>query len=182
MKRWDAILRRIPEKGFFYMVEIGVLRGLISRNVLEARKNVFLFMIDPWEASKPGDRYYDSGDKNATKSQAEHDKDMRTARDIAKIYGGNKAEIIRKRSLDAVKEITPGTIDFVFIDGDHSEEGVSEDIAAWRGMIRKGGWIGGHDYDHPEFPGVKKAVDEAFPSGIELDSERTWFYRMGGGI
>jgi hypothetical protein len=176
MKRWDAILRRIPGKGLFYIVEIGVLRGLTSRNILEARKNVFLYMVDPWEASKPGARYYESGDKNGQKTQFDHDKDMRTALHIARIYGGNKVEVIRKRSLDAVKEFVPGSIDFVFIDGDHSEEGVSEDIAAWRSMIRKDGWIGGHDYDHPDFPGVKKAVDEAFPSGVQLASERTWFY------
>lgn len=175
MKRWDAILRRIPPRDKFIGAEIGVLRGLTSRNLLENRPNLTLYMIDPWKASEPGERYYDSGDKNGQKSQAEHDRDMKSALGIAKLYG-RRARIIRATSKDAIRNFNAGDLDFVFIDGDHSEAGVAEDIAAWRGIIAKGGWIGGHDYGHPDFPGVKKAVDAAFPSGVQLDSEKTWFY------
>jgi hypothetical protein len=69
---------------------------------------------------------------------------------------------------------------FAFIDADHSREGVERDRAAWLPLIRPGGWIGGHDYGHPLFPGVREAVDAAFGGRVELDADRTWFVRLGG--
>lgn len=50
----------------------------------------------------------------------------------------------------------------VFIDGHHSYESASTDIDSWLSLISYGGIICGHDYDNPQHPGVKKAVDERF--------------------
>jgi hypothetical protein len=177
MKRWDAILRRIPEDCDIIGVEIGVLRGLTSVHLLEARPRLTLFLIDPWAESLPGDRYYDSGDDNGRKKQNEHNRDMKTALDNVRRYR-NRARVIRARSINAVYLANNQELDFVFIDGDHSREGVAEDIKLWFDRVKVGGWIGGHDYDHPKFPGVKEAVDAVFPAGVETDSERTWFMRV----
>lgn len=51
-------------------------------------------------------------------------------------------------------------IDLLFIDGDHSYEGVKEDIRLWVRRVKKGGAVLFHDYLGSNF-GVKKAVDEA---------------------
>ena len=53
-----------------------------------------------------------------------------------------------------------GSLDFVFIDGNHSYEFVREDIASWFPIIKRNGLFSGHDYGNEEFPGVKRAVDE----------------------
>ena len=58
--------------------------------------------------------------------------------------------------------VANGALDFVFIDADHGYEAVRDDIANWRDRVRPGGWLGGHDYHPRKFPGVVKAVDEAF--------------------
>lgn len=52
-------------------------------------------------------------------------------------------------------------IDFLFIDGDHSDEGVSSDITKYSPLLRKGGYLFLHDYvDVPENRSmVKTAVD-----------------------
>ena len=175
MKRWDAILRRIPEDRDTYGVEIGVLRGLTSSHLLAARPRLTLFLVDPWAESFPGDRYHDSGDDNGRKSQAEHNRDFKTTLNIVREFG-IRARIIRATSENALYIAKDQSLDFVFIDGDHSREGVAEDIKNWYEMVKVGGWIGGHDYDHQNFPGVKIAVDDAFPSRIVTDSERTWFH------
>ena len=177
MKRWDAILRRLPTDKPLLGVEIGVLRGLTSRNLLENRPLLTLYMVDPWSEVKPGNRYYDSGDLNAIKTQKEHDRDHLTASRVVEPYG--KRAIIQWTTSKIATLTTNDQLDFVFIDGDHSREGVAEDIELWTPKIKKGGWIGGHDYDHPNFPGVKAAVDATFPEGVETDSERTWFKRLG---
>ncbi len=61
-------------------------------------------------------------------------------------------------------------IDFLFIDGDHSEEGASADIAKYVPFVRPGGYIFLHDYlNVPEHNSmVKNAVDRL------LLSDRTY--------
>lgn len=65
-------------------------------------------------------------------------------------------------SVEASRFVPDGWADFVFIDAAHSYHAVKADIEAWKPKVREGGWLGGHDY-HDVFPGVKRAVDEAFP-------------------
>ena len=59
------------------------------------------------------------------------------------------------------------SIDFIFIDGDHSYEGVIKDLKAWIPKIKKTGVISGHDYGwHPP---VHKACDDIFGVGDYTD-------------
>jgi predicted O-methyltransferase YrrM len=51
-------------------------------------------------------------------------------------------------------------IDFLFIDGDHSEQGVGGDIDAWFPHVKEGGYIAFHDYGSNDWPAVKEVVDE----------------------
>jgi len=54
------------------------------------------------------------------------------------------------------------SVDFCFLDGDHTYEAVSEDVRNWFPKIRPGGILAGHDYVSDEHAGVKRAVDEFF--------------------
>jgi len=51
-------------------------------------------------------------------------------------------------------------IDFLYVDADHSYEGVRDDLHAWFPHVKPGGLIIGDDYEHPRYPGVKQAWDE----------------------
>lgn len=51
------------------------------------------------------------------------------------------------------------SIDLLFIDGDHSYEGVKEDIRLWLPKVKFGGFVLFHDYVGMH-AGVKRAVDE----------------------
>ena len=73
----------------------------------------------------------------------------------------------------AAAELVPD-VDMVFIDADHSYESVRADITAWLPKARR--LICGHDYSDPAdyteqsggYPGVKRAVDEAFSDRVRL--------------
>jgi len=78
---------------------------------------------------------------------------------------------------DAAQQIQDGDLDFVFIDGDHSEAGVRQDITNWRPKIRSGGFLTGHDIS---WPTVRKAVDALAP-GYALsskDSDAVWWLKV----
>lgn len=71
---------------------------------------------------------------------------------------------IEKPSVQAAQGFADNELEAVFIDGDHSYDGVRADIAAWAPKVRSGGIIAGHDYTLEHFEGVVRAVTEAFPS------------------
>ena len=51
-------------------------------------------------------------------------------------------------------------IDYLYVDADHSYEGVLADLRAWVPHVKPGGLILGDDYGSDTFPGVQAAWDE----------------------
>jgi predicted O-methyltransferase YrrM len=94
---------------------------------------------------------------------------------VAKAHKG--ATLIVDDSVKAAGKIADGALDFVFIDGDHSYEGVKRDLAAWLPKVKPGGWLMGHDYGNKPDGGVKRAVDE-LGKPIELDCDHVWAVRI----
>lgn len=68
----------------------------------------------------------------------------------------------------------PLSADFIFIDGDHRYDAVKQDIEIALNYIKPDGIIAGHDYTHPDWVDVKRAVDEFFPNAKMIDS--IWYY------
>lgn len=50
-------------------------------------------------------------------------------------------------------------LDMLIIDGDHSERGISLDLALWYAHVKRGGYILCHDYDSKNWPHVKSVID-----------------------
>ena len=54
--------------------------------------------------------------------------------------------------LDQVEQVLNGTkLDFLFIDGDHTYEGVKKDYEMYKHLVKSGGWIGFHDVKDTQF-------------------------------
>jgi len=67
---------------------------------------------------------------------------------------------IIKSSMDAVKDIPMESLDFVYIDANHTRKCAKEDLEEWSKRVRPGGIVSGHDYINNANCGVKDAVDE----------------------
>jgi hypothetical protein len=52
------------------------------------------------------------------------------------------------------------------------------DIKAWLPCVKNAGVIAGHDYDDPQFPGVKTAVDEAFGLENVYSENNVWWVKV----
>ena len=61
--------------------------------------------------------------------------------------------------VDRLKELT-NEIDILFIDGDHSYQGVVDDFRLYEGLVKSGGYIIFDDYRDEGCPGTRTAVDE----------------------
>ncbi len=73
----------------------------------------------------------------------------------------NRVSTIKKWSDDAVDLVPNNHFDLIFIDGNHGYKNLLNDISNYKPKVKAGGILCGHDY-HPRFPGVIKAVKQAF--------------------
>ena len=82
-------------------------------------------------------------------------------------------------SVLAARVVPDGKAYMVFLDADHSKNGLSADIAAWRPKVMKGGVLAGHDW--LTFPGVRDAVMEAFGrhNHVSPDTAACWEVKIG---
>ncbi len=153
-------------------VEVGVYKGDLSSRLLKADPNLLLFMVDPWNVKA----YKDTDDDYAKLSQEEFSEVMETAFMVVSPYK-DRAQVIRKTSVEAAPMFEDKSLDFVFIDADHSYEATSEDIKLWWPKVRIGGLLCGHDYRDDKHPGVKRAVHEFIGTKREmrLGENYTWF-------
>lgn len=85
-----------------------------------------------------------------------------------------RATVLATTTREASAVVLDGSLDFVFIDADHSEAAVRDDIACWQPKVRSGGWLGGHDYQPRKFPGVVRAVDAAFGKRAQFWPGTIW--------
>jgi predicted O-methyltransferase YrrM len=181
MVRAATVAKRIAGRDAVKGAEIGVFTGAMSAALLNSCPNLELFMVDSWEAN--GAAYKgDSGDYHADLDRRKQDW-CRTKAIEGTSFAKDRRSVLAMRSLRAAELVHDDSLDFAFIDADHSYEGCKADIEAWTPKIKRGGWICGHDYANPDFPkfGVTKAVDEFVAArGLKLETDEnfTWFARI----
>lgn len=177
--RAKEILKRLPD-GPVKGVEIGVFAGELSVELLQ-RQDMELTMVDSWKSHGEG-VFKDSDDFHATLTQERQDGYLLMATNATE-FAGNRRKIFKMESTDAPKYFEDESLDFVFIDADHTYEGCKADLHAWYPKVKKGGLFCGHDYEIPQWPKfeVKRAVDEFLESKglkIELGDNYTWFTQL----
>ncbi len=127
------IAKTINRLEFSKGAEVGVQNGRYSKVLCQHITSCELLCIDSW-----------SGENSA--------KEYKVAKEGLKSYN---ATLIKKTSMEAVKSIPENSLDFVYIDSNHSL--VEEDLTEWSRRVKPGGIIAGHDY---HLQSVKNAVDK----------------------
>lgn len=141
MQNRIKLIEHFRDLGFKKGAEIGVFDGRFSEVICETIPGVDLLSIDSWEVGRIFPKKKIAVEK------------------LSRFEGST---IIHDTSLNAAKDIEDGSLDFVFIDGEHSYKSVDEDIKAWTPKVRIGGIVSGHDYyvTRTGNTGVIRAVDE----------------------
>ncbi len=131
------------ELGYKIGAEIGVRMGGYSKTLLECNPNLSLICIDPW----------------APYGKISQDKQDRYFHHCQVVLNPYKTTFVKKTSMDALKDVQDGTLDFVYIDGLHDFDNVMRDIIEWSKKVRPGGIVSGHDYCNSYQYGIIPAVD-----------------------
>ncbi len=122
------------EMGYTAGVEIGVDKGEFSEKLCQA--GLTIYAIDPW-LNYP--EYF---------KRQRQDRLDETYEATKRRLAPYTCTIIRKTSMEAVKNFTDESLDFVYIDGNHEFKYVTEDIYEWSKKVKQGGVISGHDYTY----------------------------------
>jgi hypothetical protein len=146
------------------MVEIGSYQGestvIFAENIPTLKK---MYAIDPWQNG------YDDGDF------CSYGHPMDVVESNFNLRVKNYPQIIKRKttSEEFVNQIEDGSLDFVYIDGNHSYESCKRDILSWLPKIKSGGVIAGHDYSKG-FIGVFNAVNEILGVPDRTYKDTSW--------
>ena len=138
-------------------VEIGVLYGDFSNEILRIINPTQLVLIDPY---KRGEKKYGIEPDSLPTAYSTEDNYQDLVRRFTPELVASRIRIVKKYSHEAVNEFPDNYFDFIYIDASHLYEDVKRDLNDWFPKLKIGGLMCGHDYENTNGFGVIKAVNE----------------------
>ena len=146
-------------------VEIGVDTGDFTY-ILLSKTKISLYGIDCWMDDfgsnfRPG--FFDPIGQNR----------MDTAIERLKEFGSDnlarekRITLIKNTSVEEAACFGDNLFDFVYIDGDHSFEGIYNDLYSWINKVRVGGIIAGDDFKDGINSGIKDYFGNQLPFRVQ---------------
>lgn len=181
--RYETIARWANEHNWRLGVEIGVFDARTHFYLLERCPQLTMMGVDVWDLvpgfsegpTKSGERCrcpYCDETRAARRRETQPQMRERVLAQAGGLWKGRTSMYVGP-SVEAALQVLPGTLDFVFVDGDHSEEGVSSDIIAWRTRLTPVGWMIGHDYN---MQSVRSAVRANFDiDRVHVGDDHLWW-------
>lgn len=158
------------------IVEIGSWKGRSARAMLD-NSNARLVVVDWW--NDPLELH--DGTMRELTERGHQAIAAEWWANLSDELSSGRVVLVRGKSSDVVNSVwyalSRHPADFVFIDADHSFDGCLEDIVLYRGLVRPGGILAGHDYTTDAHPGVKKAVDGYFGDLAQQGPGSIWWVR-----
>ena len=133
--RWHDLGHLLNDLQFKKGVEIGVYKGKFTCALAKRAPNMELIGVDAWQVY-PGYKDYENNDL-----ESEAYKEA-----LRKTIDKPNVKLLNSWSVDASKKFEDASLDYIFIDANHTYEWVVEDLKAWAPKVREGGIVMGHDY------------------------------------
>jgi len=171
---YDAVVNKFQDGATF--VEVGSYKGrsacAMAVNIINSNKNIKFYCVDTWKGSpehQKGQPYEDIDVINGVL----YDVFLKNIQPVK-----NFITPIKEESVEAAKHFNDNSLDFVFLDADHSYEAVTKDLYTWFYKIKNGGVLSGHDW---QWSSVQRAViDFATNFRLEVQNNSTiWFINKG---
>lgn len=151
IKDRNILLDSLPKD--MKIAELGIFKGEFSKIILEKLIPSELFLVDLF----PEEMY--SGDKDGNNIVLANLNEMYD-QIVEEFKQFENVKVIKSYTSDFLNSLENEYLDAVYIDADHSYDGVKADLTLSYKKVKKGGIIMGHDYTNRMFPGVVKAVNE----------------------
>lgn len=123
----QALVEFLPKNAV--CVEMGVDEGLFSQRILRFSNPQKLYLVDVWATDRFNEEKY-QGVVKRFKSEID----------------AGQVEILRATSVEAANKFDDASLDWIYIDTDHSYETTKKELYAYAKKVKPGGLIAGHDY------------------------------------
>lgn len=144
--------------------EVGAFEGFLTDQVLKYVKPSKHYLIDQYKV------YDDIISELGGFTQDQWDGIYKSV--CFKYKDTPNVEIIKKDSVEAAKDFKDESLDYVYIDADHTQDTVYKDICAWYPKVKSGGFVSGHDYR--DASGVKNGVWKFLIEKLKIHQEQDW--------
>ena len=149
-----------------HFVELGVYRGtslaFLVVEIMNYEKDIEVTAVDlfglEWKRCKTYPELFDEFQENLSPV-------------------ADRFNVLRMETVEAATHFEDESLDFVYIDADHSYPACSADIEAYLPKMKPGGIIAGHDWFRHT---VQRAVFEHFGSPIWVAGQ-SWWHQVPGG-
>jgi len=136
LEYWSSFLR---ENKFFYCAEVGVWKGDFSARMLADCPEIRQYlMIDSW-------RHLEGWDKPFNVSDSQFEEIYNEALEKTE-FATERRKVLRGMTLEVESLIPAGSLDFAYIDGDHTLRGIVIDSLVMWEKLRVGGVLAGDDH------------------------------------
>jgi methyltransferase family protein len=137
--RFDLWQRIIAARKVRTIVEIGVWKGEFAEHIFSGCPDIeTYYLLDPW-------RHVDTWNKpanvRADTFDVYYDQVMKRTEPWK-----DKRKVLRGLTTEVVDQIPDGSVDFAYLDGDHSLKGITIDLVKIWPKVADGGMIGGDDF------------------------------------
>jgi hypothetical protein len=133
---WEQTLRTTKAE---VIAEIGVWKGTFAKYILERCESItHYYLIDPWANLPNWNKPFNVPTEvfNIIYAEAMQKTEFAAAKRI----------VLRGISKEVLDEIPGESLDFAYIDGDHTLRGITIDLIKLLPKIKEGGLIGGDDF------------------------------------
>ena len=135
-----------------------------------------IWLLDLWQ-TEGNDDYFSKREGQVEKGYKQ----------IKKKYANKEnVTLVKGNAFKKHEDFEDDFFDWIYIDCDHTYEGISKNIEIWLPKLRGGGMFSGHDYDPDpdneffEHMQINRAVNKSFGKrGFELTGEKfykSWFF------
>lgn len=130
-ERRNKLLKSLPKNAI--CAEVGVFKGELSKRILDITKPKKLVLIDAWST----DVMKDNSDVQNSFTQENFDEVYSNV--LTKFAKYDHVEIIRRNSIDGMKQFPDSYFDWIYIDASHSYQDVLSDLETAKAKVKHGG-------------------------------------------
>ena len=160
--------------------EIGVASGKHAKQILNFLNIKQLVLVDPWKVYSDDWQVDNTSPKGLDKfDDTFHENNYKKT--VKKFSNNPKVKIIRDYSVNAAKMFDDKYFDFVYLDGDHSYEGVKKDLDSWYPKLKKFGVMCGDDYGNMHLPVIEAVSEFVYEHKLLVtcsEDKQFWFVKV----
>jgi len=131
------VLRTLPKGSVG--AEIGVMHGVFSRDILDIVQPKTLYLVDHWTSFREG------GNSDEVRNSQDTNLHVAMCNVVSEVAQGVVRPLCTTSEL-AAPMIPDESLDWVYIDADHSYKNCRKDLDLWVPKVKHGGIIAGHDF------------------------------------